>query len=837
MIGTPGWKVEESLINKARIALTLLKEESTQTPMPAPSTQKEYETLYFEYPEASMSGKKSLSQKLSKEEKDKIEQETGIRPILPKPDLKSAPNMLVAVNMQEEEISRQIIDQLQRVAQETFESPESCTSKGDVAGHLSVAAKALRPLSYAQLKQVESKLESEIQSKPQNQRQIIRNLFYDVVSMIGTNPAIMFVKERVKDVSRVSYSQAVTMIQAALNSVRTPTQELLQELIQLVKEDLKPLAHDRSQVYSVALIQMSNLLHKACIHPTHRNLFPVRIYGGFCQRDSAPVQQYIQFLKQELESQQSQQIRLNVITAIGKLGHIKSVQILSEIISNQRYNEIVRSLAVYSMKRAAKLEPSHVRPILLSIIDNPADHSQVRMAAIAVLPWTQPSTTDLQKVAVRTWLEPSKEVAAFVYSTFKSLKNSQIPELKLVSQKVQPLMTLVKPFYFGMHYSHNYHSGQFVKYLNFVVNQEFSWIKSPISIIPTRHSESATVYGSSVTVNGWSWTTYTQGMDKWVDSIMYFNRRNAMTSQSVQEQLQKLTQSLNIVSRQQGTPEVFQQFRMFDMEHSVYMNDETVLSMLSKLAEELEQNSITDERSFEFTKAIKAMEVEALGPSEIGFPIYVERSIPMVLSAKGMVKLDIEEEETYKIPKMIQGKIVPVVNIKMEANIGVISPFTNELIGGGFEAALHYAAPLEMSVRRQSSQMVVDIKVPQEVRREIEAIHVFITPYTVRKDLKKIEPISKSANLQPIKSGQTLKQHTYNLLPSLEIDARLQTVSDNKFTDLFSYWEKIRQHGVASLVNSFFLPSSLRMSSSKIIFNPQQSRTKEVSLTFGLGKE
>ena len=67
---------------------------------------------------------------------------------------------------------------------------------------MNTVAKALRPLSLADLKLVETKLENEIVALPVAQQKLIKTLFYDVVAMIGTNPAIMLVKERIVDTTR-----------------------------------------------------------------------------------------------------------------------------------------------------------------------------------------------------------------------------------------------------------------------------------------------------------------------------------------------------------------------------------------------------------------------------------------------------------------------------------------------------------------------------------------------------------------------------------------------------------------------------------------------------------
>ena len=39
-------------------------------------------------------------------------------------------------------------------------------------------------------------------------------------------------------------------------------------------------------------------------------------------------------------------------------------------------------------------------------------------------------------------------------------------------------------------------------------------------------------------------------------------------------------------------------------------------------------------KTFEIAKALKPLEVEALGPCDAGLPIFIERSLPMVVALK-----------------------------------------------------------------------------------------------------------------------------------------------------------------------------------------------------------
>ena len=115
-------------------------------------------------------------------------------------------------------------------------------------------------------------------------------------------------------------------------------------------------------------------------------------------------------------------------------------------------------------------------------------------------------------------------------------------------------------------------------------------------------------------------------------------------------------------------------------------------------------------------------------------------------------------------------------------------------------------------------------------------LHAAVTPFNFKKNLRLLTPISKAASLKPILSGVPLKRFNMNIGAPLEINARVIAESDAKYTDLYSYLEKIRQHNPISLVHTAILPSTIRRSSFRVVFNPVHSRTKAVSVTVGISK-
>lgn len=154
-----------------------------------------------------------------------------------------------------------------------------------------------------------------------------------------------------------------------------------------------------------------------------------------------------------------------------------------------------------------------IKPLLLAIIDNPAETTTVRIAAVSILPWAQPSAAQLQKIAVRTWFEPSKQVSSFIYSTLKYLAVTEVPELMSVGLRAKNVMHMVKPHQYGLQFSQNLNYGEFLSYLKTALSKKMSWSYSEDEVIPAKVAISSKLFNSAVIARGLSYSVYTQGMD------------------------------------------------------------------------------------------------------------------------------------------------------------------------------------------------------------------------------------------------------------------------------------------------------------------------------------
>ena len=61
---------------------------------------------------------------------------------------------------------------------------------------------------------------------------------------------------------------------------------------------------------------------------------------------------------------------------------------------------------------------------------------------------------------------------------------------------------------------------------------------------------------------------------------------------------------------------------------------------------------------------------------------------------------------------------MPIVNIKMHSHIGVVSPFTDQLIGAGVDAAVHISTPLETEIEVDNmNEVSVTLKTPESIKK------------------------------------------------------------------------------------------------------------------------
>merc|ERR1719347_1968564 len=469
-------------------------------------------------------------------------------------------------------------------------------------------------MSLSELEHLESKIMFESKSTGMKS---MEKIFYDILSLVGTNPSTMLIVKKVQEGS-LPVSLLTKLVSVSIRNIRYPTQEMLEKLVEMIQSST---VKSNKQLYTASMLQVSNLFYHAYVNPiTMRNNFPTKVFGVFGTKNSQVLtEKFIPLLVEEIERTESEHVRLSAILALGKTGHLKGLKTLvkeiehiapalggqgPDICGHSCYMNLLKTatpdmlskvqarrvIAVNAMKRIAKMNPTEIRPILMSIIVNPVESAEVRIAAVSVLPFALPTTTEIQKLAIRSWMEPSKQVSAFIVSTIRSLASTQVPELKVVGLKARSVLPLIKDEQYGLQHSHNINYSSFVDYLKVLVSNQYQLVNSKESLIPHKMALKTVYYAPSnvYKVKAIEFSAYTYGMDHILENYMHFFTGEEQATTPIKEQLTKIAEELKLKTRELSTPFGFVHGSWAGMEASLYLDSEIVMETLERLTAKFE---------------------------------------------------------------------------------------------------------------------------------------------------------------------------------------------------------------------------------------------------------
>merc|ERR1711973_363452 len=300
-----------------------MKIRSITSRLNVPTTTVTLKSLVYGYPILG-SGHEELNQEIV----EKTEELLGLRPLMPQPGLTTAPHNLI-LDLNKEQIIPQILETVEKMDREIYQSPESCASKSDLAGKLSTVSMYLRTLTLPELEQLERQV---LNGSKTTGMKSMEKIFYDILSLVGTNPSTMLIIKKVKEGSLPS-TLLTKIVSLALRNVRYPTQELMEELVNMIQSSA---VKSNKMLYTSSLLQLSNLFYHAYVNPTTmRNNFPTMVFGVFGTKESEVLTgKFIPLLVEEIEQTESEHVRLSAILALGKTGHLKGLKTLVKVIEH-----------------------------------------------------------------------------------------------------------------------------------------------------------------------------------------------------------------------------------------------------------------------------------------------------------------------------------------------------------------------------------------------------------------------------------------------------------------------------------------------------------------------
>merc|ERR1719334_1253803 len=442
-------------------------------------------SLMFEHPkESSFSALVSEKSMVPQTRSPQDLEEDWYKAQVVQPDIESRPVSLYPKQTPEEKMSRLVVI-FKSIVEIAPMSPESSHNGEDVTGSALLISRALSNFGLQDIKSLWQMIDATL---PENLKMGAYHSFLDLVSISGTNPAIKFIIEEVKSGKLVGENAAM-IVSNAIRSAKTPTKQLLKELIDLLKHIAE---QDNRPMISTVALAVTRLIHKACIHETSSvSDFPAKSYGRFCDEKTPEItRDLIPFLAEKLFAARKSDVNqlLTYINALGNLGHDGAAMHLMKVVDDVNFDVHARSVAVYQLRKTAATNPALYRPVLLQLIAHEAEADEVRMAAITILPVTLPTSFHLNKLAIRTWWEPSRQVSAYITSTLHALANPEFArDAKMfspISERAREAIRLAKPTDAGIVTSHNIIISRFLDTLKAAVNMRLQYVFSEDDEVP-----------------------------------------------------------------------------------------------------------------------------------------------------------------------------------------------------------------------------------------------------------------------------------------------------------------------------------------------------------------
>ena len=762
---------DEKLDVTSYSTLSLLSVKATSQALSAPTSSKAYSSLVFEYPSKNALSNSSLRQECRKQQG--CQQADGSEAHAPLPDMESDPVIFSAQFASQSDLQAAIIKSFKKMVEATDNMQESAPLQKDVSGMSVEIAKAIEQLGLESLRELERQIESEFVGQ---RKEMILGAFYDLVSMAGSNPAVMLLKKKIES-GEINEQTAKWswIISNAIRNVNIPTEELIRELIHILKHENV----QKSKVLKAAVAMgVTEIVHKACVHPqSSQNEFPANIFGSFCNEDSDVIKkELLPYLTQKLTESANTDVA-SVITWVNALGNLgtdeASLELLKVVEGKITINPHPRSVAIYKLIRAAQLNPTTYRPVFMALIENPAENTEVRMAAVTALSYCSPSTADLQRLAIRTWFEPSIQVSSFIYSTLKSLKN--LPETdednSIIRLRAEQAFSLCKPSDSGIQYSKNWQLSHFEESLKASVDHKYQVISSEESAIPKLIYSKLQVKTMASTEESLEAAFYLQGAEFIIEKLYDLYADIAENSDEPkirdilnqnQQELEDKMRKLNVEPRKPLTPEAYLTLKFMGLQKLYSLEAEQVNEIVRQISSIIagSQANLRQGMEKEYLKVLDISGADYAFPTESGILAFISVRNPVVFHAKLDVKLT-ESRLSAVLDSQPQIEIQTrgAINHKSQIHAGIVTPLTGKLHMAGVEVALHLSSPFNAKLSYDNGHVAMKIEAldNEDIQKKGPVFQYSVMPFTSQQESNSLAPVAQDPETKIVKSRDSKK--------------------------------------------------------------------------------
>merc|ERR1719153_513877 len=812
----------EKVMTGTRQVLALKEVRKTQTALPNIAAPRDVEDLLFEYPKAVTSEERRQISSFKKQQ-DHFRQKA----MDPANDVFRPDGEIASMT----ELKTKIVEKLTLVA-EALNDVQNFGSKQTTA-----ILKSLTSVIAMHTVEEIKAIFVEVENKP-----IERRLLLDTVKMAGTSPAVMFFKEMIM-ANKLNIVEMVEVLMTLPHNIKAPNVHIIEQIFELIKHP-NVVAHKMLK-YN-AHIAFATIVNRACINKDQsETVFPVDVFGEMCSPDFPKiVTEYIPHLKAELAAANDDEMHA-AIMALGTIGHDGVLPILLPYIEGKVTRHVGhRKMAIYALAQVAHKHRETLLPIYSAIALNQGENRELRIAALSMMLPMDPHMVHLQKLAVSTWFEQDEAVAKFIFTSLKSLAQIKITDVPAASkvvrlvEKAATVLPLAKPFpgIISSTFSHFY--AEMLNNLGVGYQAHTALSHTGQTHVFYHKLHRFFMHATDVPLE---FAVQVGGLR---NIVLESLRTLSSSTNVVHADLLKVIRQLEITPQAEEALETFFWGRSNDVQFAFaapVLNAEFIVAKLKEILMtkpitwvEKAKAKICGQTHFNINYAFEYLPYKAIVPSEMGFPLFIETQATGLIHARGNLAVTC----TGSAPAL-EADIVKKMEFSHSGYVGVISPFTNQLMAAGVDTQHTISIPLRTAIRLELSTGTVKIEGTQltTVTPQMTAVdihHFHVKPFTTMKPSLFID---LATNTRFIQSQSPRKTYELALGQPLGLDLKFKAVTEceafDKETILVNTLRNYRYNPVVALMFSETLTTlklngkpTIRFHQYSLVHNPTASTTK-----------
>jgi len=708
------------------------------------------------------------------------------------------------------------------------------------------------------------------------QTETIKQLFLDSVVMTGTPQSVEFFVKMVRE-GKVSQGEISSFFMFLPRYVLTPTQKVLKVLFKLVTE--VEIITKVPTTYSLAITSLSQLVQSACIAESRITAFPAHVFGEFCSPESEIVQEVIipylaRALHKTPHTQHEEEVRNIHIIALGLIRHKNVIPELTPVIDSRwsvststvegSRNSAARVLAVYSLMSVGYQYPQLVIPVLTNVFTNPAEATEMRIASFNSLLKLNPPKVVFDTIAAQTRMEPQMDIELLkiinigLYTLGHQLPAEVIVTLPVgiieLIEKAKLAYHMVKKTYGIVPTTAAFYKTEFLKDLGAGYTAILAWISAHEQIMPRAGFFGLSLFLQKYYINVFQGGFMLYGSDSVLDQLSTVVSKvsghkseqeiKAEIKRSLHTEFSKILEKLNIQSIKSETFQANGFFQMAEtgiLWRSLTMKTSDLIK--EKLVEIIQNPSSlltgSSEMKINFQKTIDLSPMQIMFPSDMGFPVNVEVNAPVTVSVIGKAAI----KPQSLLPSIsITGKTI--LATQYSGVVSTVCPFTSEYLVTGINqhSVINVPGTVDVKLDIPSQKLAVYVKPTTQTPTILG--HYHIMPYTTIGHINKLELLTKTPAVKPIKSVSPKKHLSATFGEMLGLGLKTEVVTESGYVDLKSIAEYIAIYknplnmvvfGWTSPALSEYLFPSVRFHKMTTLFEPSQSSTKELGVEFKVG--